>query len=268
MTIFEYTNYKVFLRDAIASFPKGRRGEVNRIANHIAVHPTLVSQVLNGQRDFSVEQIHKLSSYLGLPPLETDFFILLLQYERAGTANLKEYYKTKLEELKKTSTKIVNRLAEHRTLSDYDRSIFYSSWLYMAVWLSTSIRDGQTMDEISQRLSISRAQASRILTFLKEIQLCAEEDGIYRMLFQHLHLEYGSPFLARHHTHWRVKSLQRIEDISEEELMFTSPFSVSKKDLEKIREELIKVIKSTSSIIKGSAAEEIACMNLELFWIK
>lgn len=268
MTIFEYANYRAFLKTTIANFPKNGRGQVNQIAKHIGVHPTLVSQVLSGQRDFSVEQIHRLSHYLGLPPIETDFLILLLHRERAGTVELKKYYSAKIEELKKASLKIANRLEEHRTLNDFERSIFYSSWLYMAVWLFTSVDNGQTIDAVSQRLSISRAQASEILTFLKGVQLCAEENGIYRMLSKHLHLEHGSPFLARHHTHWRVKSLQRIEDLSEEELLFTSPFSVSKKDFAKIREEIIKVIKSTSAIIKDSPAEDIACLNFELFWIK
>lgn len=268
MQVFEYTNYKAFLKDSIASLPNGGRGEVNRMAKYIGVHPTLISQVLNGQRDFSAEQAHRLCGYLGLPPIDTDFFLLLLQQERAGTAELKKYYKAKMEEVKKASLKIANRLAEHRTLSDYERSIFYSSWLYMAAWLFTSVDDGQTLDAVSQRFSISRAHASEILQFLKSVQLCSEKNGIYQMLSQHLHLEHGSPFLARHHTHWRVKSLQRIEDLSEEELLFTSPFSVGKKDFRKIREQIIELIKSTSAVIKDSPAEDIACMNLELFWIK
>jgi uncharacterized protein (TIGR02147 family) len=268
MTIFEYTNYKDFLREKIANLPKGGRGEVNRIALHLHVHPTLVSQVLNGQRDFSVEQIHRLCSYLGLPPLEADFLILLLQHERAGTNELKKYYRTKIEELRKSSLKVANRLKEHVTLSDYERAIFYSSWLYMAVWLLTSIDDGKTIDAVSERLSISRARASEILTYLKNVQLCSEKNGVYQMQSQHIHVEFGSPFLARHHTHWRLKSLERIEDLTEEELMFTSPFSVSKRDFGKIREEVIKLIKNTSAVIKDSPAEDIACLNLELFWIK
>ncbi len=138
----------------------------------------------------------------------------------------------------------------------------------MAVWLFTSVGDGQKIDDVVERLSISRANAAEILSFLKNVQLCTEVDGKFKMKSQHLHLEFGSAFLARHHSNWRLKSLQRIEDLTDQEMMFTSPFSISKKDFLRIREELMKLIKSTSEVIKNSPAEDIACLNLELFWIK
>jgi uncharacterized protein (TIGR02147 family) len=256
------------MRDFIGQLPNKGRGEVNRLATFIGAHPTLVSQVLNGQRDFSSEQILRLGKYFGLPPEDIDYLMLLLQFERAGTNDLKKFYENKIEVAKKASIKIVNRLAEHRRLSEHERSIFYSSWIYMAVWLYTSVNAGQTIDSASQRFQISRAQVSEILTFLKNVGLCKEEEGIYQMQSQYLHLEFGSYFLNSHHTHWRLKSLERIENLTEDELMFTSPFSVSKKDFEKIREEIIQLIKSTSKIIKDSPAEDIACMNFELFWIR
>ena len=268
MNIFEYSEYKRYLRDMIASFPKRGHGQIQRIAAHLGVHPTLISQVLGGDRDFSSEQIHGLCGYLGLQQLETDFLILLLQSERAGTSELKKYYKNKIDHLKRTSLNIASRLEKAKSLTELERSIFYSSWIYLATWLFTSVEEGQTLDSIAEKLSLSRAQAADILHFLQDVQLCFEEGGRYQMNSQHIHLEFGSPFLGRHHANWRIKSLQRIDDLSEEEMMFTSPFSVSKKDFLRIREEIVQLIKSTSSLIKNSPAEDIACMNIDLFWIK
>jgi uncharacterized protein (TIGR02147 family) len=268
MTIFDYSDYKAYLTEFIAALPKKGRGQINRMAEYIGVHPTLISQVLNGQRDLSQEQIHKLCGYLGLQPLESDFLILLLQFERAGTVELKKYYKGKLDEAKKASLNIGRRLEKRRELTDLERSIFYSNWLYLAVWLFLSVDDGQTLEAVTHRFAISRQQASVILNFLKNCQLCSEESGIFQMKSQHIHLEFGSPFLNRHHTNWRIKSMAQMESLNEEEMMFTSPFSISRKDFARIREELMKLIKSTSAVIKDSPAEEIACLNLELFWIR
>lgn len=268
MDIFKYEDYRLFLRDSLALFPKKGHGQVLKIAQYLQVHPTLVSQVLNGDRDFSTEQTLRLCSYLGLPTLESDFLILMVQHERAGTTDLKKYYLNKLAELKKSSLKIVNRLQDHRVLTEQEKSIFYSSWLYMAVWLYTSIADGVSVDDIANRFILPRAKIMEVLTFLKNAQLCAENEGRYQMLSQQLHLEYGSVYLARHHSQWRIKSLQRMEDITEQELMFTSPISISRKDFMKIREELVRLIKSTSQIIKDSPAEDVACLNLELLWVQ
>jgi len=267
MNIFEYSNYKEYLRDQIATFPKKGHGQVLRIAEHLQVHPTLVSQVLNGDRDFSQEQVYRLCGYLGLPAMETDFLLLLLQSERAGTEDLKKYYRAKITEAKKASLSVANRLAKDHSLSEVERSVFYSSWIYLATWLWTSVKDGQSLDEIAERLSMTRAEATEILQFLKNAHLCTQDGEVYKMQSQHIHLGFGSPYLARHHANWRVKSLQRVDDLSEEELMFTSPFSVSKKDFLRIREQLVQLIKSSSLIIKESPAEDIACLNLDLFWI-
>ena len=268
MSIFEYSDYKRYLQETLASFPKKGYGQTLRVAEHLGVHPTLVSQILNGERDFSTEQIHKLTSYLGLQSVEADYLILLLQYERSGTIELKKYYKNKIDEIKKSSLSIAKRLSQERNLGDLERSVFYSSWIYLAVWLYLSVDEGQTIENVAQRLFMSRSHVAEILHFLKEVQLCSEENGVYKMQAKHVHLEFGSAFLARHHANWRVKSLQRIDDLTAEEMMFTSPFSISKKDFLRIREEIMKLIKSTSDIIKDSPAEEIACMNFDLFWIK
>ncbi len=267
MTIFEHSDYKLYLKTYIAALPRKGRGEINRLANYLSVHPTLVSQVISGSKDFTAEQAYRLCGYLGLAPLESDYFILLVQVERAGTHDFKKYYKAKLEDLKKTSLQLSSRLAKHRSLTEQERAIFYSSWIYSAVRLFTSVGIGQTMENVALRFSLSRSAASEILIFLKDAQLCIEENGIYKMKEQHTHLEFGSPFLSRHHTNWRLKSVQRSEKLTGEELMFTSPLSISAKDFAKIREELMNTIKLTSKVIKDSPAENIACFNIDLFWI-
>ena len=92
MNIYIYSNYSTFLRNYIKGLPKNGRGEINRIAENLRVHPTLVSQVLGGSKDFSLEQAHILSKYLGLNSMESDYFLLLVQKARAGTTDLKNYF--------------------------------------------------------------------------------------------------------------------------------------------------------------------------------
>lgn len=65
-----------------------------------------------------------------------------------------------------------------------------------------------------------------------------------------------------------MKAISRGEELSESELMFTGPVSLSKKDFEILREETIAFIKSFLDRVHASPAEEIACLNLDFFWIK
>lgn len=268
MSIFEFNDYKAFLRKYITGLPKKGRGEINKIAEHIRVHPTFISQVLRGDKDLTADHAYHLCSFLGLPAMESDYFLFLVQRDRAATAEFKNYYKRKIEELKKASLHIANRMPEHRRLSDQERAVFYSNWIYIYVWLFTSLDDGQTLDAVADRLGVSRAKASEILGFLKGAGLCAEEKGKFVMKTQLMHLEQGSPFLSRHHLNWRMKAMQRTDDLTEQELMFTSPISISREDFGRIREILVEVIKKTSPMIKDSPAEDVACLNLDLFWIE
>jgi uncharacterized protein (TIGR02147 family) len=268
MSIFEFDDYRPFLRQYIKNLPRQGRGEINRMAAHLGVHSSFISQVLAGSKDFNLEQTHELASFLALSALETDYLILLVELSRAGTHKLKGYFKSKLAVVKNQSLEISKRIPQDRILTDVERSIFYSSWLYLAVWLFSSVDKGQTLDSVAKRFDITRSRAGEILRFLVGAQLCKLKDDVYTIGPQLIHLEKGSPFLTKHHINWRVKAVQRSEDIEDQELMFTSPLSISKKDFEILREQMVNFIKSASDRVAKSPAEEIACLNLDLFWIK
>ena len=51
-------------------------------------------------------------------------------------------------------------------------------------------------------------------------------------------------------------------------ILFTSPVSLSKEDFIALREEMTQFIKNFLEKIKDSPAEDIACFNLDFFWIK
>ena len=102
-SIYSYTSYKKFIKNKIRALPAKGRGETQRIADFIRVNPSFISQVLNGDKHFSSEQLFGISHYFSLTSTEKDFLLTLLSYERAGTVDLSEYYKGKLEELRKKS---------------------------------------------------------------------------------------------------------------------------------------------------------------------
>ena len=82
------------------------------------------------------------------------------------------------------------------------------------------------------------------------------------------HLEKKSPLLIKHHTNWRLKAIQVAETLSDEELMYTANFSVSKKDFHILREQLLQTVQKFLKIVGPSPAEEIAQFNIDLFWIR
>lgn len=268
MKIFEFSDYKRFLSHFISQQPRKGRGLVKAIGEHLGIDPSQVSQVLSGTKDFTEEQVLPLARFMGLNELETEFFLTMIKIERAGTKVLKDHYLKRLEKLKTESLNLKERINQDRILGDYEKSVFYSSYLYCAIWLSTSIGDGQSLSEISERFQLPRDKVASILNFLVETQLCLENNGNYSLGTQHTHVERGSPFLSRHHHNWRIKALESTESIAEEEMQFTGPVSISKKDFLVVRELLLEAISNTLKKVKQSEPSDVACLLIDWFWLK
>ena len=268
MGVFEFKDYRVFLENYLAKLPKRGHGEITKIATAIGVHSTLLSLIISGKRDLSAEQAYDLARYLQLTDLETEYFSLLVLHSRAGNHRYKTHLQKKLEEVLAQSKKLSQRFEHEKTLTEVERAIFYSSWLYSAIRLFTSVDDGKTVEEICEKFLQPRQKVVSILNFLVSTGLAVHEKDRYKMGVQRTFLEHGSPHLVKHHMNWRNKAVQKADNISETELMFTSPMSLSKEDFHKIRESLAGLLKSVSATVKDSPAKDLACLNIDLFWIE
>ena len=94
--IFEASDYRGYLKEYLLKLPKQGFGEGKRMAKHLGVSSTFISQVLGGGKQLSLEQAQELSEYLGHSELEADYFFHLVQMDRAGTAKLKRLFQQKL----------------------------------------------------------------------------------------------------------------------------------------------------------------------------
>lgn len=277
VSIFEFDTYREYLRAHIQSLPKGGRGELSSIAKLLRVNTTWISQIMSGSQDFTVDQAHALSLYLGHRELEMDYFFLLIQMERAATSDLKTHLKKKLKNLKNESLKVANRMDHQKKLSETERAIFYSSWIYSAVHVFSSLSDsgsnnesegGKTLEEIAARFDLSRPRAVEILHFLTSSGIVTEQSGRYSPGVQSTFLEQGSPHLLKHHSSWRVKAIQKSETLSEKEMMVTGQYSLSREDFMKLREKLAGFLKELSESLKDTNPEEIVCLNLDWFYLQ
>lgn len=269
MAYFQHHSFIAYLKNYIANLPKRGRGELRRIAEHLKVSSTLVSQVLAAEKSFTSEQAHSLLGYLGLSGIEADYVFFLIQKDRAGSKDLESFWEAKLQKIRTESKDLSQRLRTDRNLSEEEKAILYSSHLYLGIWLFTSIGDkGKSLQDICDFFLISRKKANEILDFLLKCQLCSEKGSRFSMHVQKIHLERNSPYLLKHHMNWRMQALQKAEELSDEELIFSSPVSLSKKDFVELREKMAVFIREFLDSVHASPAEDLACFNLDFFWMK
>lgn len=265
--ILNYENFIHFIENELVKNTQNKRGNKKEIAEYINIHPTSLSQVLSGSRFFTDEQVFLLGEYLNLNEMESQYIFLLHQIYITQNKQFKARLIKRRDTLKKKSLNLSSRLEKDKTLSDEEKAIFYSSWYYTCIWVFISIENGQSRDDIISRFNIDKKIVNDVLDFLIRADLAYLENGRYFHKINRTHLEKTSPFLKQHHANWRIKSIQK-KDYSEiEDLSFTAPLSLSKKDFDLIREEMVQLIRKVSDTVAETKPEEIYCFNLDFFRI-
>ncbi|MGE0174358.1 MAG: TIGR02147 family protein [Oligoflexales bacterium] len=264
-SVFETKDYKRFVIDFIAEMPKKGRGEFLRIAESIRVHPTMVSQIFKGPKHLTLEQACLVAEYFGMNNAETDCFLTLVEYDRAGSAKLRKRLQARLEELRRKNLEIKNRiLPPNKELTDSERAIFYSEWFYSAVRLLTSIDSYQDMNSISERLNLPRQTVGEVVKFLLETGLCVTEGHSVKMGPQRTHVPNDSPFFRAHLMNWRLFTMNKIGRQNKDDLFFTAPFTASKADIELIKEEVRGLIAGIAKKVDQSTSEDLVCFNVDV----
>lgn len=268
MNIYFYDDYKVYLKDYIEEQQKKGRGFVMKISSALNIHSSHVSAVINGEKDFTLEQFYSLARFLELDGRETEFLMLLAQYSRAGTHDYKQYLKEKLNTSKQQGLRNQKRFTQTRELSAEEKSVFYSSWIYQAIQLYCSTGDGKKLNKIQKRFNLTTQRLNEILSFLLETGFCKQKEDTYFMEQMKTFIAASSPLWVNNHKNWRLKSIQKSEHVDPNEILYTSTVTLSLADFNVIRNEILNLLKSLSKTIDDSPSEELACLNVDWFLIK
>jgi uncharacterized protein (TIGR02147 family) len=269
LTVFEFEDYKKFVLKRLEAMPKKGRGEMLRIAESLRMHSTRVSHIFKGKMNLTLEQACGLAKHLGLSALESEYFLLLVNLERAGSEDLKQMLRLQGQKIRAQAKDLVNRVPREKILTEEQKAVFYSSWFYSGIRLATSIPRYDNVDALADRFQMPREKVRAVVDFLLATGLCAESDGHLQMGSKTTHLEHSSPLVLRHHANWRLKALARHESLGDKELAYTCPVSVTLEDQIKIREMLAEFIeKFLKRVVASDPAEQLACLNIDWFGIK
>ena len=265
MSVFDFTDYKDFVRSWVLEKPSKGRGQFQRFAKALSIHPTLVSHIFRGDKNLSLEQASTLCRYLELSSLETDFFLLLVQRAKSGSIDLSKILDRQITEIRKSSKNLVNRVSCEKELNAEEQSVFYSNWYYSGIRLLCSIPEYSTYEAIRDYFGLPSAVVREVLEFLIRTGLCKLEGGCYALGPALTHLESSSKFISRHHVNWRLKAIEKHPKLTGEDLVFSGPLTISKENSARVREKIVKLIQELGQITKNSRSEELRCFNVD--WV-
>jgi uncharacterized protein (TIGR02147 family) len=214
-----------------------------------------LSQVLHGHPQLSLEAGEKLNPSLGHSKDEAAFFLLLVQYARAGTEGLREFFRAQMREIVARRESLKERLTSSREVSHEDYSTYFSSWTYSAIHTFLTVPPFQTKASILRELKIPPETATKVLEFLVDRGLANQKGDHYSVGSFHFHLGNDTAVVARHHTNWRLRAIDSFERELKGDLHYSSVVSLSAKDAERLKVFLQECLSESRKIIEPSKEE-------------
>lgn len=273
MKVFAYEDYKQLILDRFQESPAKGRGEFQKLAAALALQPSMISQILRGKRDLSVDQACLAAKFLGLSDAETEFFVDLVQFKRAQTGELKRLLGRRLETLRERAASGASPSAP--SPDRRNQAIYYSQWLYSAVRILTSIESTRTVPAIAHRLGEPPHVVRRVVDFLLEAGFCLEEtdaQGNARLRPATLETRASSPNDPdgrlnglRHVLNWHIKALQVLGRESSEDILHTQVVSISRADRARFSERIEELLRELQKSVAQTRPEEVICLNIDWF---
>lgn len=254
--IFEFSEYRPYLHEKLGK--KGTRtGLRKKLSEKLQVHTTFISQVMLGKADLSLEQAEGCNSFFSHTNEESEYFLLLVMFERAGVITLKNRFEEKIKQMQSKHLNISERLKPQTEVSQEDKQKFYSSYIYSAIHVLVSIPQFQTIAALARALNLPTTEIKQKIEFMKTIGLVVQQGDRILHGPHHVHLGSDSNLIIQHHRNWRLQAMNSLDHRRENDIHYSAAVSLSKKDAMKIKDSILENLHSNVKVI-SSSPEEVA----------
>jgi len=265
LSIYEFKDYKVYLRQWIERTPNKGRGQRKLMAEAIGCQTPFITHVLSGDYHLSLEQAEACARWLGFNDSESEFFVLLVMRQRAGTRGLEAMASRQISKRREAETVLKKRLNIPDEMTLEDQLVYYSNWYYAAIHMACHIPALQNADALRSRLGLSTQEIMAALEFLTEHKLIEQTKNGYRVSRPALHLGRGSLLLPQHHTQWRLRAMESFRKNDPGNLFYSGVASLSREDYEWVRERFAQTLEEAVSRVKESKDETMAAICFDVF---
>ncbi len=268
-SVLEYKDYQKFLTDWIHSKPKKGRGIKLSIASYLGITPQQVSKVLNENTHLTLDQSAKLISYLDLSGIEGKYFLGLVELARAGSLELREIVQERLDEYKMQWESPTRTGIEKKTHTLEEMEVYFSSYLYDAIDLITTLEKYQTPGAISQYFNISKKKTLEILSILVKLGALKKEGDKFIPTGELEWLELPKNIAKINTTNWRNRAIASLDYDEEVNNHQTLNFTVNRKAIPKIKKHIFdSMLDMSDKYLKEGNTDMICAICVDLFEIK
>lgn len=264
--LYTYTDYKKYLSDIIDE-NESVRGYKSQLAEAAQCQRSFMSSVINSHVHLTPDHALGLAEFWKFNSDSTEYFLEMVHYGRAATPALRSHLLKRLKKLGGLQKSEAIRL-HNPTLQDLEhQSIFYSHWTWSALHLLLSVKRFQSDRAIAEHLNMPIETVRQALGVLQSMGLAKREKDAWMTTGRSLHVPIDSVFAWMHHGTWRSRANENMRAKRGNAIHFTSVYSLSAKDRDKIDDLIVKFLESTNKIVAPSPEEEVACLCIDWFGV-
>ncbi len=268
LSVFEMNHYRDVIRSKIEQ-NSSKRGYQTQLARSAGCQGSYFSQVMKGQVHLTPDQAAALCEFWCLSDLEAEYFLTLLNRERAGSVQLQKRLGAQLDRMRSESRR-VGALMEAKAkdniqLDPQAAHYYWSYWYCPAIHGALSIPSLRTLPSLSEYFSLPPKLVGEVLEKLRLMGLVTVEDDTWQSTRMDIYLHDDETLIRNFHLAMRQRANFKLSVENKDELHYTWIDSVAKKDLPVIKARIYEAIKEQLQISPSQNPEELVCFCFDFF---
>lgn len=261
--VFEFIAYK----DVMAAYLTGvgHRGQMTKAAAALNCQRSYLSRVITENLHLTPEHAFNLAEFLNFTELEREYFIALVERDRAAGPRYSEHWKRKITELKRRNESVQERANRQSVSLDSSKTVYFTSWTWTAIHFLTAVNNGQTARAIAGRLNLADDFVRAQLKQMSEQGLVENSGEKWHYKSGEFHAGSDSPLVLLHHQNWRARAVQDAQVAPGANTHFTGIMTLSREDAARIKELMLEFIAKANQITGPSNPEECIAVLCDLF---
>ncbi|MGE3609360.1 MAG: DUF4423 domain-containing protein [Bacteriovoracaceae bacterium] len=263
LSIFDFSDYKSFLRNLMPSSGESR-GLKSKLAQALGCQLSFVSLVLTQTHThFSPEHGKGVCEFFKLTEDETNFFMLLLSKQRAGSKTLENFYDSQIKKILQDREAIKSRIKGSGEISKEDQALYYSEWYFTALHMILRSENKIDLMKVSDALGVPYEKINKAIDFFIRTGIIKIKDNRYIVQDIRFHIDENSAWLNLHHRNWRQKAIQNLDHKRKDDLNYTVVTSISEEVAKKIKHLLLEAIQKSEPLIKEAPDQTVYNLNID-----
>lgn len=264
MKLLETIDYKAYLKHRIQE-NSSVRGYQTLLAKAAGCSKSFLSQILAKDIDLTRDQAYRLCQFFHFFAAEADYFLLLVDFARASSAELRDHLKQKIGEAQRSlSSELEKKL---RPQSKHKLSqLYYSDIHFGLIHMLVLAPEYATVHAIGKKLQLSEEKVLFYLHQLQEMRLVTVKANRWRATENENNLERNSEMSIWHHVQWRLQNIQHIQNKDTKAIHYSSAFSMSHSDYEHVKKLLTDTLtECRRQAIASPTSEELFVLCCDLY---